>query len=85
MKKALAVAIFALSVPVFAQNPPDAPPQGAPAPKDAVGAATGPDLGEAAASRVMARLPRASLRSLSTSPSLRRRTAASSRTTRLLR
>jgi mono/diheme cytochrome c family protein len=53
MKKALAVAIFALSVPVFAQNPPDAPPQGAPAPKDAVGAATGPDLGEAAAGEVI--------------------------------
>ena len=53
MKKVLALAVFVLSVPVLAQNPPEAPPQGSPAPREGVKAAAGPDLGEAAAGEVI--------------------------------
>lgn len=55
MKKALAVlSLVALSGAAFAQNPPaPSPPAAAPAAADAVKAATGPDLGEAAAGEVI--------------------------------
>lgn len=55
MKKVLSVlAVVVLSGAAFAQNPPDAPPQGAGTPAtEAVKAATGPDLGEAAAGEVI--------------------------------
>lgn len=55
MKRALVVAaIFTLSGAVFAQNPPEAKPEGSP-PKavEAVKTATGADLGEAAAGEVI--------------------------------
>ncbi|MBX7186840.1 MAG: hypothetical protein K1Y01_16985 [Vicinamibacteria bacterium] len=53
MKNALAVvALAALTSAAFAQNPPAATPSPAPA-TDAVKAATGPDLGEAAAGEVI--------------------------------